>query len=93
MTKRHAYVVVGWAAALTLVAVLVIQLAHIMPGRWSVAFWTMIAAVLAAEFLAKTRFKVQIAKVRGLEMALDIVSMAVAAIACYVFARHFYPGV
>jgi hypothetical protein len=52
----------------------------------------MIAAVLAAEFLAKTRLKSQIAKVRGLEMALDIVSMAVVAIACYIFARHFYPG-
>jgi hypothetical protein len=92
MTKDQAFRAAGWTAALIFVAVLIVLLAQVMPGRWSVAFWAMIAAVLATELAAKTVFKRQLAQNRALEMVLDIASMAVAVIGCYLFARHFYPG-
>jgi hypothetical protein len=52
----------------------------------------MVAVVVAAEILAKTICKRQLAQNRALETILDIASAAVVALACYVFARYFYPG-
>lgn len=78
--------------AATLLIVLAWLLADMMPAKWSVAFWSLIAAVVLSKALARKVIRKRMGSNRALEVSLELGSMVVWAIVFYVFAAKLFPG-
>jgi hypothetical protein len=79
-------------AAAGLVVLLIVLQRPVISTPLFVAFWCMVAGVVAAEMIAQRAVKPYLARSRGVGIAIDILFALVAAVAGYVFAVHVHPG-